>query len=197
MLTNWLPFTYFFLFLIVAVGWRAYHVWRTTGVNALTAYNKDGPYGIASKLFRIVFVGIALVTIANVIPAVSVYLTPLTWFSHPLLQLIGWIMLTLALILVVIAQIQMGAAWRIGVDKSQNTNLVTNGIFQLSRNPIFLGIRFCFFGLLLVLPTAWTLMLWALGDAMIQVQVRLEEQYLLDTFGKRYKDYCATVRRWI
>ena len=197
MLTDWLPFAYFLLFLIVAVFWRAYQVWKQTSVNALTSYHTEGVYGLSSILFRLVFVGIGIVTIANVIPSAATFLTPLDWLEHEILRWLGWVILLTSLFIVIVAQINMGSAWRIGVDTSQKTTLITNGVFQYSRNPIFLAIRMCFFGLLLVLPTAWSLMLWALGDAMIQVQVRLEEQYLFETFGEQYQRYFESVRRWI
>ena len=91
----------------------------------------------------------------------------------------------------------MGAAWRIGIDQEQTSQLVTHGIFRYSRNPIFLAIRICFFGLFLVLPTAFTLLLWVLGDVMMQIQVQLEEAYLTKTFGEAYLAYTKTARRWL
>ncbi len=197
MLTDWLPFAYFFVFLIVAVLWRAYRVWKQTNVNALTSYHTEGVYGLSSTLFRLVFVGFGIVTIANTIPSAATFLTPLGWLEHDIFGWLGWAILITSLFIVIVAQIHMGSAWRIGVDTSQKTTLVTKGIFQYSRNPIFFAIRLCFLGLLLVLPTAWSLMLWALGDAMIQVQVRLEEQYLFETFGKQYERYFESVRRWM
>lgn len=35
------------------------------------------------------------------------------------------------------AQIAMGNSWRIGVDPTERTTLVTNGPFALVRNPTF------------------------------------------------------------
>jgi protein-S-isoprenylcysteine O-methyltransferase Ste14 len=32
---------------------------------------------------------------------------------------------------------------------------------------------------------------------MFQVQVHLEEEYLLKTHGKDYQEYCRKVRRWM
>jgi protein-S-isoprenylcysteine O-methyltransferase Ste14 len=91
----------------------------------------------------------------------------------------------------------MGNAWRIGIDDENPTELVTSGIFRLSRNPIFLGVRLNFVGLFLVLPNAVTLVIWLLGDAMLQIQVLLEEEYLRQAHGEAYQKYIQQVRRWL
>jgi protein-S-isoprenylcysteine O-methyltransferase Ste14 len=39
-----------------------------------------------------------------------------------------------------IAQKTMGAAWRVGIDKKAQTNLVDSGIFLYCRNPTYLGL---------------------------------------------------------
>lgn len=197
MFFNALPFMYFIILMFAAVGWRAYRVWSISGVNALSAYRVDGVYGVASTLIRLVFVGYGLVTLANLFAPSNRYLVPISWLERPGFAFFGWVLLAVALVLIVVAQIHMGAAWRIGVDASQTSQLVTEGIFHYSRNPIFLGMRLCFLGLFLVVPTTWTLMLWVMGDALIQIQVRLEEAHLTEVFGQKYRDYLGTVRRWI
>ena len=197
MMNHWMPLLYFALFMGVAVGWRVYRVWRLSGVNAWTTYRADGVYGLVSTLFRLVFIGIGVVAFANLFAGLRPYLTPMTWLEVPALQAIGWVVLTMSFVIVVVAQMQMGEAWRIGVDPNQRSQLVTQGIFRYSRNPIFLCMRLCFFGLLLVLPNAFTLMLWVLGDAMTQIQVRLEEAHLHEAFGEPYRLYTQSVRRWV
>ena len=50
---------------------------------------------------------------------------------------LGWVLMGLSLTLMLVAQAQMGLSWRIGIDEKNRTGLVTNGLFSLSRNPIF------------------------------------------------------------
>jgi protein-S-isoprenylcysteine O-methyltransferase Ste14 len=52
-------------------------------------------------------------------------------------------------------------------------------------------------GLFLVFPAAATLALLVAGDILMQVQVRLEEQHLLQLHGQSYATYCSRVRRWL
>jgi protein-S-isoprenylcysteine O-methyltransferase Ste14 len=75
----------------------------------------------------------------------------------------------------------MGKSWRIGIDEERPATLVRQGVFGLSRNPIFLGMMVTLLGLFLSIPNAVTLLVLALGVVLIQIQVRLEEEFLSGT----------------
>ena len=95
------------------------------------------------------------------------------------------------------AQLQMSDAWRIGIDTKHKTDLVSKGLFSLSRNPIFLGIIVADIGLFLVVPNAFTLLIGVLSIVVIQTQVRLEEAFLVEAHGDAYIRYREEVRRWL
>ena len=78
------------------------------------------------------------------------------------------------------------------------TSLVANGIYKVTRNPMYLG-------LLLVL-TGWALFLAnALGFIFLpafvfyinRFQIRPEEKALTSVFGQEFAAYQARVRRWL
>lgn len=76
--------------------------------------------------------------------------------------------------------------------------LVTEGVYRFSRNPIYLGMVLILTGLATFLGglTAFLVIpvfIWAINSNFIVV----EEQLLLNTFGKDYADYLSRVRRWI
>ena len=96
-----------------------------------------------------------------------------------------------------LAQAQMGGSWRIGIDMKHQTDLIQGGVFRLSRNPIFLGMILTLAGLFLVIPNALMLLILVLGFVLIQIQVRLEEEYLTSIHGDNYLDYRQRVRRWL
>ncbi len=52
-------------------------------------------------------------------------------------------------------------------------------------------------GLFLVVPNALTLLVLVVGVVLIQIQVRLEEEFLARTHGEEYEQYRQQVRRWI
>ena len=76
--------------------------------------------------------------------------------------------------------------------------LVTDGVFKITRNPMYLGIILILFGVAMLLgsaaPFAVVLLLAALLD---RVFIAPEEQKLEDTFGERFQHYRRRVRRWI
>ena len=88
-------------------------------------------------------------------------------------------------------------SWRIGIDEKSSALLVQHGLFGISRNPIFLGMIVMLVGLFFTVPTAVTLMVTVLGIVLIQIQVRLEEAFLLQRYGKAYREYQSHVHRWI
>lgn len=94
-------------------------------------------------------------------------------------------------------QSQMANSWRIGIDEKNKTDLVTNGLFSISRNPIFLGVMIANVGLFLIIPNAFTLLIVSLSTVSINTQIRLEEAFLKSSYGQEYRDYQNQVRRWL
>jgi protein-S-isoprenylcysteine O-methyltransferase Ste14 len=99
--------------------------------------------------------------------------------------------------IMLLAQWQMGNAWRIGIDPMHCTSLVAHGLFRYSRNPIFAAMRLAIFGILLLQPSAWMLAIAIAGELLMQIQVRLEETHLQALHGDAYTRYCQQVRRWL
>lgn len=96
------------------------------------------------------------------------------------------------------AQLAMGTAWRIGVDSTERTDLVTSGPFALVRNPIFTAALITFTGLAFTNPHLVVLAGLVVVYAGIQMQVRaVEEPHLLATHGQAYTDYAARVGRFL
>jgi protein-S-isoprenylcysteine O-methyltransferase Ste14 len=91
----------------------------------------------------------------------------------------------------------MKNSWRIGIDTETKTELVTSGLFSLSRNPIFFGMILSLIGLFLTTPNAFTGLFLILGYILIQIQIRLEEEFLIKQHGQHYETYKQKVRRLI
>ncbi len=76
--------------------------------------------------------------------------------------------------------------------------LITDGLYKFSRNPVYLGMIVILigFGMFLGSLTSFLVIpafIWAIQTNFII----LEEQLLLNTFGKEYADYLSRVRRWL
>ncbi len=189
---------YLIAYLTFAFFWRSFLVWKRTGVNPYVFGKTDNAHDFAGMLFRLTMVAIVIVVILHAVSSKAyAYLAPIIWLDRAILKYAGLSLLAASLIWTLIAQAQMGNSWRIGIDANTKTQLVTHGIFAISRNPIFLGMRVTLLGFFLILPNAVTLAILALGEALVQIQVRLEEEYLHQTHGEEYRKYCQRTRRWL
>jgi protein-S-isoprenylcysteine O-methyltransferase Ste14 len=190
--------TYVIIFFGGAMIWPSYRTWRATGVNPYRLHDQTGVAGFVGAAFRLTLLAIIAVVLIFVFAGgLYAYLTPIQWLDSPLLSTIGLALLVFSAVWVITAQFHMGKSWRIGIDNEYAAPLVTRGVFDLSRNPIFLGMRLMLAGLFFVLPNAATLAIWVLGDALIRVQVYLEEEHLIKVHGQAYEDYRQRVRRWL
>ncbi len=186
------------LFYGVVFFWRSYQTWRRTGVNPYRLRRQGGVRGLAGRVYSLLSLASALVVgLYAFADSLYAYLPPIPWLAAPWISSLGLMLLFAALAWILTAQAQMGEAWRIGIDEDTPAGLVTRGVFRFSRNPIFLGTRLNLLGLFLALPNAVTLVIWLLGDVMLQVQVLLEEAHLQETYGEEYREYARRVRRWL
>ncbi|MGH7438517.1 MAG: methyltransferase family protein, partial [Polyangiaceae bacterium] len=109
---------------------------------------------------------------------------------------IGWVLYAAGLLLVLVAQAQMGGAWRIGVDV-RPTELVTRGLYAYVRNPIYAGMMLLGAGLAALTPSPWTLGCAVVYAAIIRVQTSIEERHLLSLHGDAYRAYLARAGRFV
>ncbi|MGH6928207.1 MAG: methyltransferase family protein [Dongiaceae bacterium] len=99
------------------------------------------------------------------------------------------------IVLLVAAQLDLGASWRIGIDESARPGLVEGGLYRFSRNPIFLGLLIAIAGYAALLPTPLSVILLAGQFLGMRLQIAAEEAYLLRTYGDAYRAYARRVGR--
>jgi protein-S-isoprenylcysteine O-methyltransferase Ste14 len=93
---------------------------------------------------------------------------------------------------------QFAAAGTNIVPLTESTALVTDGMFAHSRNPMYLGMVFTLVGVALLLNSALPWLVVVGFVIIIKWRfIRHEEALMQQTFGDRYRQYCARVRRWM
>ena len=87
--------------------------------------------------------------------------------------------------------------WWAGIPEKDKTELITTGIFRISRNPAFLAFYLVYIGILLMFfnPVLFFFTAWAI--VMLHLQIKQEEKFLLATFGDEYAKYRKQTRRYI
>ena len=97
-----------------------------------------------------------------------------------------------------LAQMAMGASWRIGVDEEERTELVTGGLFSLCRNPIYTFMLVAWIGFALLVPTWLAIASIPATILGLEIQVRLvEEPYLIRAHGDPYLAWASRVGRFV
>ena len=189
---------YFVLYFGIAFVTKSVIVARKIGKNPLVLPRDDSAYGLIGRYFKWTIIAMfAYVMVFALIPDYfASYLNFNLLFSE-WVKIIGLFLLALALIWTIIAQNHMRNSWRIGIDTETRTELITSGLFQYSRNPVFLGMITCLLGLFMVTPNTLTLLFLVLGYVLIQIQIRLEEDFLTQQHGQEYLNYKQKVRRLI
>lgn len=171
------------LFLLAAFGLRTLVQWRRTGDSG---WRLRSPHSRAEAAARLLMLATAPLALASTLTA------PV---SHSAGAGVGLMLAGLSLALA--AQLQMGAAWRIGVDPGERTELVRAGLYRSIRNPIYSGMALFVLGQALVTPGAWGAAAVAAMWLGVELQVRaVEEPYLRATHGARFAEWAAEAGRF-
>jgi len=189
---------YFVMYFGLAFVLKSVVVAKRIGKNPLVLPKDDSAFGLIGLYFKLTLIAMFLYVLAfSFFPTWHDNFLPIISVETPTIKYIGLVLLAAALVWTIIAQRQMKNSWRIGIDTETKTELVTTGLFGVSRNPIFFGMILSLVGLFLTTPNALTGLFLILGYMLIQIQIRLEEDFLTKEHGQTYIAYRQKVRRLI
>jgi protein-S-isoprenylcysteine O-methyltransferase Ste14 len=189
---------YFIIYFGLAFVLKSVIVARQIGKNPLVLPKDDSAFGLIGLYFKLTLIAMFIYVLAFAFfPTWHDKFLPIISIDNLTIKYIGLGLLAIALIWTIVAQGHMNNSWRIGIDTETKTELVTTGLFRLSRNPIFFGMILSLLGLFLTTPNALTGLFLVLGYILIQIQIRLEEEFLTKEHGHNYEAYKQKVRRLI
>ena len=192
-----IPF-YFTIFFTVSFVGISYRIAKRIGKSPNVLPKDDSAYGLVGLYFKLILLALFIYTILLLLFPEDIF--PVFKINIPepeALKYIGLVIMISALIWVITAQLQMKNSWRIGIDSTMKTDLITHGLFRFSRNPIFFGMTVSLFGFFLVFPTVITFSFLLTGNILMQIQIRLEEEFLLKEHGEIYVIYKKRVKRML
>ncbi|MCL9815854.1 methyltransferase family protein [Natronocalculus amylovorans] len=139
-------------------------------------------------------------TVAGAIPhLLATYDRESTIFSHPLVRVCGRLLFAIGLLL------YLYTAWLFVKDGDgtpspthETTELVTSGIYQYTRNPMYIAVLLLIGGQAVryrSVHICWWLLVCALG--FHRRVIEYEEPHLFELHGEAYEQYCETVPRWL
>ncbi|MBO5145038.1 MAG: isoprenylcysteine carboxylmethyltransferase family protein [Lachnospiraceae bacterium] len=145
------------------------------------------------------FIEITMKIATYIVPMVEIVsiIFNITHFSGPV-RIMGACISFIGVTVFVISVLTMQDSWRAGVSKTDKTELVTRGIYQISRNPAFLGFDLVYIGIVLMFFNWLLFIISIFAMIMFHLQiVNVEEVFLLEIFGDEYLNYKRKVCRYI
>lgn len=151
------------------------------------------------KVGFVKFVEITMKVFTYLVPAVEIVSIILntSFFAVPV-RIVGVLVAVVGVAVFIISVLTMRDSWRAGVSKTDKTELVTKGIYKISRNPAFLGFDLMYLGILLMFFNLVLYIVSLFAMLMFHLQiVNVEEEFLLEAFGDEYLRYKKKVCRYI
>ena len=122
---------------------------------------------------------------------------PTMYLPFFIFEPLGNLLLYVGLFIIASALYTLGKSWRIGIDEKHAGPLVTKGLYQYIRHPIYTGAFVILLGSLFILPNLLTFCLVFCAAIGFTTEAILEEQFLIGKFGDLYKGYMDQTGRFI
>jgi protein-S-isoprenylcysteine O-methyltransferase Ste14 len=188
------------VFLLVFAG-RSLHLRAVRGVAPIRiARGKPLPDALLE--------GLLVIALPVWIYEVLAFAWPLPWHLVPealgiavldsgLARALGALLVVSGLVLFALALAAFGDGWRVGIDTERPGELVTRGVFGISRNPIFVFMNAYALGTFLLSGRLVFLVFALLAAAALHAQIRREEVFLEEAYGEAYRAYRAATPRYL
>jgi len=135
-------------------------------------------------------------TIIVIVIAVSI-IFDISMIENVIIRTAGLVVFGIGVCIFITAMVTMKDNWRAGIPDDEKTQIVTNGIYGISRNPAFLGFDLTYIGASLAFGN---IAVWFMTFIMIitmHLQILEEEKFMLKKFGDAYIEYKNKVGRYI
>jgi protein-S-isoprenylcysteine O-methyltransferase Ste14 len=188
------------LFLLIFIGRTVY----------LRTARRVSPIRIArgKPLPEALLEGLLVIALPVWIYEVLAFAWPLPWHLVPdslgivildsgLARALGALLVASGLALFALALAAFGDGWRVGIDTERPGELVTRGVFGISRNPIFVFMNAYALGTFLLSGRLVFLIFALLAVAALHSQIRREEAFLEDAYGEAYRAYRVATPRYL
>lgn len=144
---------------------------------------------IVEKTLQVLSIFIVVVEVVSIVRNTGSSISIAFRFAGLLIAVIGTVTF-------IAAMCTMQDSWRVGIAEKDSTILVTKGIYQISRNPAFLGFDFVYIGMCISFFNPVLLVVSLLGILVMHMQILEEEKFLIKVYGEAYKEYQQRTGRY-
>ncbi|MBN1449714.1 MAG: isoprenylcysteine carboxylmethyltransferase family protein [Anaerolineales bacterium] len=125
------------------------------------------------------------------------FIFPVAWIVPSLWNLIGLVFLVSGVIMNLIADKTFHQAGTTVKPFEESEMLVTDGVFKISRNPMYLGFVLILAGVAIFLRSlSPILVIFAFVALITNSFIKAEERMLAEKFGSSWEQYKLKTRRW-
>ena len=119
-------------------------------------------------------------------------------FHHPLSKILGIVLLVCSLFFLVTSLTKFFRTKNTLIPFKPASSLQTNGIYSVSRNPMYVGLAIVYLGLTCLIGNWWNIILFPLLIFLVEALIiKKEESYLERAFKDEFANYRQKVRRWL
>jgi protein-S-isoprenylcysteine O-methyltransferase Ste14 len=146
------------------------------------------------RIFRAAILSVCLTRVF--FPPIDAYLGMINLPNELLFNIVGICALVVGFTLAILSNFTLQSSWRSGID-NRHIELITSGLYSLSRNPGYIGVGLAQIGFFLALPSIFSLVCMLIGLNALRLQTQLEESFLSQVHPLRYQEYCQKTPKWV
>jgi protein-S-isoprenylcysteine O-methyltransferase Ste14 len=174
---------------------KAYLQKRKNRVNPLKLAEgrKPGPLAFNERLIKVTSSAFILVVLLSAMQLIG----PRLYWESSISSGLGAVIFVFGIGLFVAAMVTMRDSWRAGIDPDTKTELVSGGLYRISRNPAFAGYLAMVSGFAVAYPSAYSAALLIISIIVFHTQILHEEEFLKSRHGSGYEKYMKSVPRYL
>lgn len=160
-------------------------IWSLLAFHNKRTARRENPASWAMHMLPLIIAGVLLTVDQTPWPALQTRVLPYlpAWYWIGLALTFGGLAFT------VWARVYLGTNWSGSVQIKADHELVRSGPYRWVRHPIYTGLLAAFFGSALALDQWRSALAFGIVLAGLWYKLRLEERWMIDTFGDAYRDY--------
>ena len=185
---------------VCMMGGRTFHLRQKRAVNAFTFTSGDEGIKriLQPSLVVIVAVWLGLLYIYLRHPDIRIFpsLLETELINSITVKVVGATSIIIGFVIYTFAWAGLGNSWRVGIDKLRPGELITRGVYRVSRNPIYVFINLYFVGTFLMNGILALLFFAIVTPFNLHWLILGEEKFLSKTYGLAFHNYCAITNRY-
>ena len=116
--------------------------------------------------------------------------------TYFIVEIISYIFFSIGLFITILSLFNLGSSTTLGIPQKETT-LKSNGLYKISRNPMYLGFNLISLSAVIHTLNYFVLALFVYSMIVYHIIILKEEIFLKKRFGEKYLTYYKTVRRYI